>query len=312
MKDSKKKLMNELALKRVEYFCLQDKYNDLKNKYDRVKEHSDYLEKYCDSLSGHCNCCQAKLETNYQTYINQMEDKIASLIAQRDSWKADCEYNAQCFQAEREARHKLEDEIKVLKGQITYPCILLNCNNSTGESSSLYVCFSYDDKVLLANNVPKHINKENFIINADCSKGSLIYEVEYLLPQFVGDERPYDTCAVKFEVSYDLKKVISSCMPKSWNTCCHHKDVRDNHFQKYCFLSSNDRLYVRVSTDRLILLDAHPEIWVQKSYRWKILCDDNNTKNSVVQIYDEASLKSVTYYIEDDRVKKVISEQIVE
>ena len=102
--------MNDLALKKAEYFSLQGKYNDLKDKYDRLKEHSDCLEKYCDSLSGHCNCCRSKLETNYQNYIKQMEDKITSLTKQRDNWSADCEYNEQCFQAEREARYKLEDE----------------------------------------------------------------------------------------------------------------------------------------------------------------------------------------------------------
>ena len=310
MRDSKKKLMNDLALRKAEYFSLQTKYNDLKDKYDRLKEHSDCLEKYCDSLSGHCNCCQAKLENNYQNYIKQMDDKIVSLIKQRDNYKNDYEYAEECFQAEREARYKLEDEIKVLKGQKTYPCISMNCNDITGESSSLYFCFSCEDRILLANNIPGNISMDKFVIKScyiDSSKGGLIYEVECLLP--------HNICDVKFEVSYDLKKVISSCIPIGWNNYCNHKsnkDVEDNYFQRHCFLGVNNRLYVCVSADKFILLDMHPENWVQKSDRWKIFYDDK-TKDGLVQIYDKLSLKAATYYIEGNKVKKVIiGEQIVE
>ena len=177
--------------------------------------------------------------------------------------------------------------------------------------SSLYFCFSYDDRVLLANNVPGDISMDKFVIKScyiDSAKGGLIYEIEYLLPPFTGDMLPYNIFNVKFEVSYDLKKVISSCIPKGWNNYCNHKSnkaIKDNYFQRYCFLGVNNSLYVCVLADKFILLDMHPENWVQKSDRWKILYD-SNTKNGSVQIYDELALKTVTYYIKGDNVKKVI------
>ena len=310
MKDSKKKLINDLALKTAEYFSLQGRYNDLKDKYNSLKEHADFLEKYCDSLSGHCNCCKSKLESNYQNYIKQMDDKITSLIKQRDNWKADCEYNEQCFQAEREAKYRLEDEIKVLKGQKTYPCISMNCNDITGESSSLYFCFSYDDKVLLANNIPGNINMDKFIIGTSLNfKGELIYHIGYVEPII---DSLHTMWRLEVDINSSSKNIIRSCIPRGWNNYCNHKsnkDVEDNYFQRYCFLGVNNSLYVCISADKFILLDMHPENWVQKSDRWKILYD-SNTKNGLIQIYDELALKTVTYYIEGNNVKKVIGEQL--
>ena len=306
MKDSKKKLIDELALKKAEYFSLQGKYNDLKDKYDNLKEHAEYLEKYCNSLSGHYNCYRSKFESNYQEYIKQMEDKITSLIKQRDNWKADCEYNEQCFQAEREARYKLEDEIKVIKGQKTYPCISLNCNDITGESSSLYFCFSYDDRVLLANNVPKYINKSMFEIYISVDRLGLTYYIS--CPSYFDEKgKPY----IYFKVLHDTKQLIDYDRPLDWMNYCNNKsnkDIKDNYFQRYCFLGVNNRLYVCVSKNKYIMLDMQPESWIQKSDKWKILYD-SNTRNGLVQIYDSMSVKAVTYYIENDRKSnKVIGE----
>lgn len=300
------------------------KYKDLLNHIEQqdnkitslIKERDNYKDLF-ESLD--------KFVTEKQLEINSLTRKLSETFdrcdhaeKQRDNWKADCEYNEKCFQAEREARYKLEDEIKVLKGEKTYPCISLECNDITGESSSLYFCFSYDDRVLLANNVPRHISIDKFIIKScyiDSSKGGLIYEIEYLLPQIIGDKLPYNTCNVNFEVCYDLKKVISSCIPICWNNYCNNKsnkDIKDNYFQRYCFLGPYNCLNVCLSEIDFIMLDRNPEDWIQKSDRWKIFYDDK-TREGLVQIYDKLSLKAVTYYIEGNTVKKVIiSEQIVE
>lgn len=303
-----------------------EKYIDDDKRYKDLIEHIEQQDNKITSLikerDGYKDLFESsdKLADEKQFEINNLTRKLSEILdqclhaeKQKHNWKADCEYNEKCFQAEREARYKLEDEIRVLKGQKTYPSISLNCNDITGESSSLYFCFSYDDRVLLANNVPGNIRQDEFIIKScyiDSSKGGLIYEIEYQLPQFVRDKFPYYICNVKFEVSYDLKKVISSCIPTCWNTYCNHKrnnDVRDSYFQRYCFLGINTRLYACVSADKFILLDMHPEDWIQKSDRWKILYD-SNTKNGLVQIYDSMSVKAVTYYIEGNSVKKVINE----
>ena len=305
---SKKELKNELILKKLENLALQDEYNDLKDKYNRLKEHADCLEKYCDSLSGHCNCCKSKVTNNYQNCIKQMEDKIASLIKQRDNWKADCEYNEECFQAEREAKYRLEDEIKVLKGQKTYPCISINFNDISGESSSLYFCFSYNDRVLLANNIPGNISMDKFIIGTSLNfKGELIYHIGYVEPII---DSLHTMWRLEVDINSSSKNIIRSCIPRGWNNYCNHKsnkDVEDNYFQRYCFLGVNNRLHLCVSTSKFILLDMQPEDWIQKSDRWKIFYD-NKTREGLVQIYDKLSLKAATYYIEDDKVKKVINE----
>lgn len=107
--------VKEAEKQEKKYEDLHKYYKELETNYNMLKEHADCLEKYCDSLAGHCNCCQVKLETNYQNYIKQMEDKIASLIKQRDNWKADCEYNEECFQAERNRRWELEEQLNKVR-----------------------------------------------------------------------------------------------------------------------------------------------------------------------------------------------------
>lgn len=305
-----------------------EKANNIEKYKEKIIELADKLlekEKECSYLKELTRVHECKISSlekqldddkRYKDLMDQLEqqdNKITSLIKQRDNWRADCEYSKQCFQAEREARYKLEDEIKVLKGKKKYPCISMNCNDITGESSSLYFCFSYDDRILLANNIPGNISMDKFVIKScyiDSSKGGLIYVIEYLLPPFTEDILPYNVYDIKFEVSYDLKKVISSCIPRDWNNHCNNKsnkDVKDNYFQRYCFLGVNNRLYVCVSENKYILLDMQPESWIQKSNRWKIWYDDK-TRDGLVQIYDEVSSKIATYYIRGNNVKKIIIE----
>lgn len=66
----------------------------------------DYLEK------------QIQDDKKYQDlleYIKQMEDKITSLIKQRDNYRSDYEYAEECFQAERNRRWELEEQLNKIK-----------------------------------------------------------------------------------------------------------------------------------------------------------------------------------------------------
>ena len=184
----------------------------------QIKELSDKLnclEKYCNSLYGTCNCCKSKLSNDYQKYIDQADGKITSLIKERDNYKNDYEYAEKCFQAEREARYKLEDELKVLKGEKRYPCISLECNDITGESSSLYFCFSYDEKVLLANNVPKDINKDMFEMHAVVDRLGLTYHIS--CPSYLNEKgKPY----IYFKILHDTKQLIDYDRPLKWMNYC--------------------------------------------------------------------------------------------
>ena len=194
---------------------LADKLLEKDKRIKELEENSECLEKFCNSLSGQYNC----LMNNYQKYIDQADSKITSLIKERDNYKSDYEYAEKCFQAERALRYKLEDEIKVLKGEKKYPCISLECNDITGESSSLYFCFSYDEKVLLANNVPKYVDKDKFILKCHIDSSTsygLTYTIEYLHPVIYGNKLPLNTCDVNFEVSYDLKELVKCRVPNEW------------------------------------------------------------------------------------------------
>ena len=209
---------------------LADKLLEKDKRIKELEESSKCLEKFCDSLAGQCNCCKSRLANNYQKHIDQADSKITSLIKERDNYKSDYEYAEKCFQSERELRYKLEDEIKVLRGKKTYPCISLECNDVTGESSSLYFCFSYDEKVLLANNVPKYVDKDKFIlkcyIDSTTSYG-LTYVIEYLHPAFYGNKLPLNTCDVNFEVSYDLKELVKCTVPNEWMNYCNNKSNKN-------------------------------------------------------------------------------------
>ena len=112
-------------------------------------------------------------------------------------------------------------------------------------------------------------------------------------------DKPY----VYFKVLHDTKQLIDYDRPLDWMNYCNNKsnkDIEEKEFQKYCFLGVNGRLHLCTSASKFILLDMQPEDWIQKSDRWKIFYDDR-TEEGLVQIYDNVSLKAVTYYIENDR-----------
>ena len=67
----------------------------------------------------------AKLEANLiaankdkEMMLSYYAKELESIIKMRDNWKADCEYNEKCFQAERDRRWELEEEVKQLKKQL--------------------------------------------------------------------------------------------------------------------------------------------------------------------------------------------------
>lgn len=310
------KSVHEMRIEALEKQLTDDKrYKDLIEHIEQqdnkitslIKERDNYRDLFESS---------DKLVTEKQFEINGLTRKFSEILdrcfhaeKQRDNYKNDYEYVEECFQAEREARYKLEDEIKVLKGQKAYPCISLECNDITSESSSLYFCFSYDDKVLLANNVPRLIFKSYFQIHASVNRLGLTYHItcpHVLNPK---TDKPY----VYFKVLHDTKQLLDYDRPLDWMNYCNNKsnkDIEYKEFQRYCFLGVNNRLHLCVSANKFILLDRQPEDWVQKSDRWKIVYDDI-TKEGLVQIYDTTSIKAVTYYIENGRkINKIIGEQV--
>lgn len=197
-----------------------------------------------------------KLVTEKQFEINGLYRRISEVASkciqaekQRDNWKADCEYNEECFQAEREARYRLEDEIKVLKGEKTYPCLSLNCNDITGESSSLYFCFSYDDRLLLADNVPKYIYTDQFIV-MQAPVDRKIYHVAYASPLFQGTSKPYDMARAEFEISADSKAITRSIIPTGWLSVNKNKKYSLANYELNYYGAENDEYKVFYLRDK--------------------------------------------------------------
>ena len=207
---------------------LADKLLEKENECSRLSALKSVHEMRLKSLDEELTTREAQLESldkfvqekqfeinGLHRRLSEVADRCIQAEKQRDNWKADCEYNEQCFQAEREARYRLEDEIKVLKGKKTYPCLSLNCNDITGESSSLYFCFSYDERLLLADNVPKYIHTDQFII-MHTPIDHKTYHVAYVSPLFQGTSKPYDMARAEFEISADSKAITRSIIPTGW------------------------------------------------------------------------------------------------
>ena len=226
--------------------------NNVDHYKEKIIELADKLlekEKECSHLSALSNIHEMRIESlekqlvelesysksldkfilEKQLQINGLEHQVSELVdrcihaeKQRDNYKNDYDYVEECFQAEREARYKLEDEIKVLKGQKSYPCISLECNDITGESSSLYFCFSYDEKVLLANNVPKDINKNMFEIHISVDRLGLTYHISN--PSYFDEKgNPY----IYFKILHDTKQLIDYNRPLVWMNYCNNRSNRD-------------------------------------------------------------------------------------
>ena len=76
----------------------------------------------------------AKLEANLiaankdkEMMLSYYAKELESIIKMRDNWKADCEYNEKCFQAERDRRWELEEEVKQLKKKLIEPKVDCSC-----------------------------------------------------------------------------------------------------------------------------------------------------------------------------------------
>ena len=124
------------------YQKLQDKYNLLERKWEEFSKCLDMgPEKFISMLDDLKEKIKSKgneiaqlreqlksSELDAKRYKNdgiqdrvklqELSAQLESMIKMRDNWKADCEYNEKCFQAERDRRWELEEEVKQLKAQL--------------------------------------------------------------------------------------------------------------------------------------------------------------------------------------------------
>ena len=123
--------------------CLTKKYNELEEKYQclykKWEQFSKCLgmepEKFISMLNdlkeelkskgneiAHLREQLKTAELDAKRYKNdgiqdrvklqELSAQLESMTKMRDNWKADCEYSEKCFQAERDRRWELEEEVK--------------------------------------------------------------------------------------------------------------------------------------------------------------------------------------------------------
>lgn len=86
-----------------------------------VKELIDNLKQMNDDKMDTISKLEATLfaiNKDKEMMLSYYAKELESIIKMRDNWKADCEYNEKCFQAERDRRWELEEEVKQLKNQV--------------------------------------------------------------------------------------------------------------------------------------------------------------------------------------------------
>ena len=120
-----------------------------------------------------------KLEANLiaankdkEMMLSHYAKELESMIKMRDNWKADCEYNEKCFQAERDRRWELEEEVKQLKEQLSEKKLskfqkpYLDILQAPGISySNIYMVFDNDTEPLLfIDSIKGNLNKDDFFV----------------------------------------------------------------------------------------------------------------------------------------------------
>lgn len=86
-----------------------------------VKELIDNLKQMNDDKMDTISRLEATLfavNKDKEVMLSYYAKELESIIKMRDNWKADCEYSEKCFEAERNRRWELEEEVKQLKKQL--------------------------------------------------------------------------------------------------------------------------------------------------------------------------------------------------
>ena len=179
---------SELDAKRYKNDGIQDrvKLQEVTEELEKVKKLMDTpckeVKELIDNLKQMNNDKMdtiAKLEANLiaankdkEMMLSYYAKELESIIKMRDNWKADCEYNEKCFQAERDRRWELEEEVKQLKEQLSEKKLskfqkpYLDILQAPGISySNIYMVFDNDTEPLLfIDSIKGNLNKDDFFV----------------------------------------------------------------------------------------------------------------------------------------------------
>lgn len=125
---------SELDAKRYKNDGIQDriKLQEVTEKLEKLKK---FMDTPCKEVKGLIDDLKqmnddkmdtiSKLEATLfavnkdkEMMLSYYAKELESITKMRDNWKADCEYSEKCFQAERDRRWELEEEVKQLKNQV--------------------------------------------------------------------------------------------------------------------------------------------------------------------------------------------------
>lgn len=150
---------SELDAKRYKNDGIQDrvKLQEVTEELEKLKE---FMDTPCKEVKGLIENLKqmnddkmdtiAKLEATLfavnkdkEMMLSYYAKELESIIKMRDNWKADCEYNEKCFQAERDRRWELEEEVKQLKKKLIEPkvdcsCCVKNKEEMVGKRLSIF------------------------------------------------------------------------------------------------------------------------------------------------------------------------------
>ena len=179
---------SELDAKRYKNDGIQDrvKLQEVTEELEKVKK---FMDTPCKEVKGLIDDLKQMNDDKMDTIVNLEANLIAankdkemmlshyakeleSMIKMRDNWKADCEYNEKCFQAERDRRWKLEEEVKQLKEQLSEKKLskfqkpYLDILQAPGISySNIYMVFDNDTEPLLfIDSIKGNLNKDDFFV----------------------------------------------------------------------------------------------------------------------------------------------------
>lgn len=189
--------------------------NNIEHYKEKIIELADKLlekEKECSQLSALKSVHEMRIESlekqltddkrykDLLEYIKQMEDKITSLIKQRDNYKNDYEYAEECFQAERSRRWELEEQLNKIKNIIKdknefyekCPLKVLHVDTENDIIKSKYNldCFEILDALHDCYQLFYLVDKKNArSVDFACICGSLVSTKEFeLFDQFLDEE----------------------------------------------------------------------------------------------------------------------------
>ena len=191
------------------------KSNNIEHYKEKIVELADKLlekEKECSYLSALKNVHEMRIEslekqiTDDKRYkdliehIEQQDNKITSLIKQRDNYKNDYEYAEECFQAERNRRWELEEQLNKIKNIIKddnefyEKCPLkvlhVDTKNDTVKTGYTLDCFEILDALHDCYQLFYLVDKKNArSVDFACIYGSLVSTKEFeLFDQFLDEE----------------------------------------------------------------------------------------------------------------------------